>query len=236
MPKPAVETEEPFVSAAHNIDEAILEVMNKVGYVKKTKSGGLNYTFAGERALIKALRPAMIESGIIMLPLTISDLAKSNYTTGKGTAMINTSLTTTFRLVHAPSGSFRDVPGRGEGSDAGDKSDAKASTGSLKYALRQTFLIETGDESEATPDKEVERATPARPAASQPVLATPGVASTPVKNKTTFIQAASRLGYDLADVTRILPKTMQPYTLANHDAALAVLQAEHDKPKEAARE
>ena len=39
----------------------------------------------------------------------------------------------------------------GEGSDTGDKASNKALTGAYKYALRQTFCIETGDDPASTP-------------------------------------------------------------------------------------
>ena len=41
--------------------------------------------------------------------------------------------------------------------DVGDKSANKAATGLLKYALRQTFLIETGDDPDAESSNGMER-------------------------------------------------------------------------------
>ena len=131
-----------------NIHQAINAVMSEVGYVKKTKSGGLNYSFAGESALIAALRPAMVEHGIYMHVLKIENVTRESYTTAKGTAMVNTVITATIRFSHV-SGTYIDVSSTGEGSDAGDKSANKAMTVLYKYAMRQTFCIETGDD----PDK-----------------------------------------------------------------------------------
>lgn len=133
-----------------NIHEAIGQVMKKVGYVQKEKASGLNYTFAGEAALIQALRPAMIEHDIYVSVANIKEVRRSEYTTSKGTLMQNTVLLGIVRFTHAPSDSHIDVEAVGEGSDAGDKSANKALTGMYKYALRQTFMIETGDD----PDKE----------------------------------------------------------------------------------
>jgi hypothetical protein len=129
-----------------NIHTAISKVMEDVGYVKKTKGANLNYTFAGEAALISALRPAMVENGIYMHVLKVEETRRESYTTKNGTAMVNTVVSAMVRFVHAPSGSFIDVAALGEGSDAGDKSANKAMTGLYKYALRQTFCIETGDD------------------------------------------------------------------------------------------
>lgn len=131
--------------------------MDEVGYVKKSKAANLNYSFAGEAALIAALRPAMVEHGIYMSVSKINDIRRENYTTAKGTAMVNTIISADVKFTHV-SGDSITVSAVGEGSDAGDKSANKAMTGLYKYALRQTFCIETGDD----PDKYVseERADP----------------------------------------------------------------------------
>lgn len=129
-----------------NIHTAILAVMNQVGYVQKERARNLNYSFASEAALIAALRPAMLENGIYCYVLSHEDMAREGYETKNGTAMTNTSTRMTVRFVHAPSETFVDVQSLGEGADAGDKSGNKAATCAYKYALRQTFLIETGDD------------------------------------------------------------------------------------------
>ncbi len=67
-----------------------------------------------------------------------------------GSARRITSLVSVVRFTHVPTGTYIDVMAPGEGADAGDKSSPKAATGAYKYALRQTFLIETGDD----PDKD----------------------------------------------------------------------------------
>ena len=66
-----------------NIHEAINAVMQEVGYVRKQSSGDLNYTYAGERALIQALRPAMVEHGIYVYPSGIDNLRLETYKTSR---------------------------------------------------------------------------------------------------------------------------------------------------------
>lgn len=141
------------MSEHKNIHEAINAVMEEVGYVKKARTQGLNYSFAGEAALISALRPAMVEHGIYMHVLKIESVARENYQTKSGTAMVNTLITAVIRFTHV-SGTFIDVSSTGEGSDAGDKGANKAMTGLYKYALRQTFCIETGDDPDKTKSEE----------------------------------------------------------------------------------
>lgn len=131
-----------------NIHTAINSVMQAVGYVKKEKGANLAYTYAGESALIQALRPSMVANEIYMHIAEIKNVEREQYTTAKGTQMINTVMTGVVRFTHAPSKTSVDVWATGEGSDAGDKSANKALTGMFKYALRQTFMIETGDDSD----------------------------------------------------------------------------------------
>src|SRR3990172_1621530 len=133
--------ETPFVSQAKNIHEAILEVMRQVEYVQKKKSGGLNYTFAGEADLIAALRPHMVASGIYCYVVGINDWKAEPYESKSGSKMINSTLQSVVRYVHAPSGTFIDTVARGEGADSGDKASNKSQTCSFKYTLRQTFCL-----------------------------------------------------------------------------------------------
>lgn len=136
-----------------NIHTAINAIMQSVGYVQKQKSGGLNYSFAGEAVLIAALRPAMVEQGVYMAVVALSDIRRGEYTTAKGSVMQMVDLTATVRFAHALSGTFIDVVALGSGADTGDKASNKALTGAYKYALRQTFCIETGDDPDDAPSQ-----------------------------------------------------------------------------------
>lgn len=138
-----------------SIHEAINAVMQEVGYVKKSRSAGVNYSFAGESALIAALRPAMVEHGIYMHVAKIESVTRENITTKSGAQMVNTLISAVVRFTHATSGTSIDSAATGEGFDSGDKSANKAMTGLYKYALRQTFCIETGDD----PDKQSDERT-----------------------------------------------------------------------------
>lgn len=142
-----------------NIGTAILEVMNEVGYVQKQRAGGLNYSYAGEAALIKALRPAMLKAGIFAYVTSLEEVVRSGYMTSKGTQMNTTNVHGVVRFEHPESETHVDVHAIGEGADVGDKAGNKAATGMLKYALRQTFLIETGDDPDQFSSVEQERAT-----------------------------------------------------------------------------
>jgi hypothetical protein len=140
------------------IQKAIWAVMCEISYVQKQKSPNLNYTFAGEAALIRALRPYMERYGIIMSVIQQNEVEFETYQTAKGSPMNRTRLMATVRFTHAPSGTFIDVVAPGEGADSGDKSGNKANTCAYKYALRQTFVIETGDDPDDEPSEKQARA------------------------------------------------------------------------------
>ncbi len=146
-------------AAPKDIHAAIAAVYRSVAYVQKSRSkeGGVPYSFAGESALIEAIRPALVEAGIYMHVLTIGEPFREAYTTKNGTAMNRTAVHVTVRFMHI-SGTFIDVQAVGEGSDSGDKSHAKALTGAYKYALRETFCIETGDDPDHAGSQLQERA------------------------------------------------------------------------------
>ena len=141
-----------------NIDTALLAIYGEVGYVQKKGKGGLNYTFAGEAALIEAVRPQMVKAGVTMRVTEILDVRHEAYQTTKGSSMNRVTLTAVVRFTHAESQTWVDCQARGEGADVGDKASAKALTGAFKYALRETFCIETGDDPDNHPSEEQERA------------------------------------------------------------------------------
>ncbi len=140
-----------------DIYQALNAVMGQVGYVQKTDGGGLRYSFVGEAELIKAIRPAFVEHGIVVHPSTMTNVITDSYTTKNGAVMNRTIASMVYRFAHAPSGTFIDVAVNGEGADGGDKSSNKALTGAFKYALRQTLMIETGDDPDIPDDTVLKR-------------------------------------------------------------------------------
>jgi hypothetical protein len=150
---------------ASNLASAKLAVMAAVPYVRKHKAEHLNYSFAGEADLIASLRPAMLAHGLTVAPIAVSVLEQGRYQTLKGGLLNHVVAAVTYRLTHAPSGESEDCQVLGEASDAGDKAAPKALTGAYKYFLRQTFLIETGDDPDRYASADQEAAPAARPGA-----------------------------------------------------------------------
>ena len=150
-------TSKPATTTIKNVHEAIVHVMNQVGYVQKEKKG-LPYTFASEAAFIKAIRPEMVAIGLLVYPIEAT-AEQGNFVSAKGNYINTTLVHSTYRWHHAPSDTSIDVAVVGKGMDSGDKDANKAMTIALKYALRQTLLIETGDDPDETPSSLLEQAT-----------------------------------------------------------------------------
>lgn len=154
-----------------DIHEAINAVMQEVGYVQKQRGDGLKYTYAGEASLIEALRPSMVTHGIYMSVQQVKKVYRSTYETKSGSNMFNTLIEGVVRFMHV-TGTFVDVEATGEGSDTGDKSSNKAMTGMYKYALRQTFCIETGDDPDGFSSDDMERSSRSKTAQANPQKST----------------------------------------------------------------
>ena len=192
--------------APANVGEAILAVYQAVDSVVKTRAPGLGYSFASEAGIIAVLRGPMTESGLIAYVETYDIKVDEQFTTARGTTMNRIVVAADVRFLHAPSGTHIGVMSLGEGMDVGDKAVPKALTGALKYALRQTFLLEAeeADEPERYPSHEQERAAPRESALGRAALAAgarPAVAGAP--NWTLFWSECRSLGLDRDAVHRV---------------------------------
>jgi hypothetical protein len=144
-----------------NVFEALNAAMGEMGYVQKQKTAGLQYSYAGEAALIAEVRPALVKHGVVVYPSGIRDLRNESYENKNGTTMNRAVGWFTFTFVHGSTDTSFVVEVLGEGVDAGDKSCNKAMTGAYKYALRQALMIETGDDPDKDAGEHQERAKPA---------------------------------------------------------------------------
>lgn len=156
--------------AEDNVYTALHAVYQQVGYVQKTgRNDAQRYRYAGEADLIAAIRPAMVKAGLVFFCSDVRDLETREIRKSKNgieNVTINVAGNFVFTFAHAKSGTTIQVMARGEGSDSLDKASAKAMTGALKYALRQTFVIETGDDPDKDASDDEEPAAPPARAAS----------------------------------------------------------------------
>ncbi len=126
-----------------NIAKAICEVMAAASHVQKTGQNSYHgYNYASDADLLRAIQPAMAKAGLAMVPAQIAQTEKA---LDKG--KVQTDVHVQYMLVHI-SGETLTVQAIGRGIDKEDKGPYKAMTGALKYALRQTFLVPTGDDPE----------------------------------------------------------------------------------------
>ncbi len=127
-----------------NIATAVCKVMAAASHVQKTgKNSFHGYNYASDADLLRVLQPAMADAGLIMVP---TQVAQSDKQLDKG--KMQTDVHVQYTLVHS-SGETMTVQAVGRGIDKEDKGPYKAMTGALKYALRQTFLVPTGDDPES---------------------------------------------------------------------------------------
>jgi len=140
-----------------NVHEAINHVMGRVGYVQKESAKDLKYTIATESAFIQAVRPHLVDVGLIVYQSGVELLERNEFLSKSGAQGINILAKFIWTWVHAPSGTSIEVTTIGEASDYSDKAANKAMTAGSKYNLRQTLVIETGDDPDTTPSEEYEQ-------------------------------------------------------------------------------
>ncbi|HSW65441.1 MAG TPA: ERF family protein [Dissulfurispiraceae bacterium] len=181
------------IEPAKTLYGAINAVMQEVGYVYKDKRNSQQgFSFAGEAAILRKMRPALVKHGLMILPVEVKSWERMTYTTGKGTQMFRSDVTMRYQLVHT-SGESISVEAVGTGMDSGDKDASKALTIALKYVWRQSFGIETGDDPDAdtpepvTPPSKPTVRTPApkvEPKPAAPVTTKPAAEAQPSKPET----------------------------------------------------
>ena len=163
--KNAVETAEAVKAGrlpgpAKTLAEAMSRIYADGGrYVQKAgqMQGVARYSYAKEGDFIAAVRPLMEAHGVTIRPVGYQVLTNEEFTRKSGGNAYRVVVLATFEFLHA-SGDRATAQAIGEGQDSGDKAFNKAMTGAMKYVLRQSFCVETGDDPDDTPSHEHERA------------------------------------------------------------------------------
>ena len=139
-----VETKEQLTKPL--IYQKIFNVMENVEYMPKdgkVEFDKTKYSYLSAEQIVKNIRKEMIKQKLIIYPC----LCLTDNTQGS-----EKDITVTYKIIAIDDGSFIDVQVTGGGHDSTDKKSYKAMTGAYKYALRQTFMIETGkDDPDRTP-------------------------------------------------------------------------------------
>ena len=146
---------------ARTLAEALARVYADGGaYVQKTgrmEAGPARYRYAKEGDFIAAVRPLMEVHGVTIRPIEMRVVTNEVFQRKSGGDAYRVVVLVTYELLHS-SGDRATVQAFGEGQDSGDKAFNKAMTGAMKYALRQSFCVETGDDPDDTPSHAQERA------------------------------------------------------------------------------
>jgi hypothetical protein len=140
----------------------LAEVQKAVGTVeKKGHNDAQGYDYARAEDVITEVREQLNAKGVLILPAINRTSSRATERVDKKTGEVRpgmpiTTAHMTYRIVDAETGESITCPWEGEGADAADKSLPKAYTASLKYFLRDLFLIPFGDDPEA--DERTDRA------------------------------------------------------------------------------
>lgn len=123
-----------------NIYQRMLAVMNDVAYVQKeSKKVNNQYTFVSHDAVSRAVRPALIEHGVMPVPHVIRHQSNGN--------RVELDMVVDFVNVDKPEEKIS-VESIGFGIDPQDKGPGKAMSYAYKYALLKALALETGDDPE----------------------------------------------------------------------------------------
>lgn len=142
------------------IYEKILAVMQTVEYLQKDKmvetGNGRSYKAITDEKVLSAIRPAMITVGLIMLPIKMEqqrtdETVQAYDEKGRPIEKINrvTSVNATYRIINTENpAEFVDIVSAGTGVDTQDKGVGKAMTYAKKYAILNSFLIPSGEDTD----------------------------------------------------------------------------------------
>ena len=126
----------------------ILNVMEKVQHLEKDGKiayGSTKYNYVTEQKVTSTVRQALIEEGLVILPIAITPERVDNLTT----------ILCCYKIIDIDTGQFEELVSVGQGSDSQDKGSNKALTGAYKYLLLRTFAIPTGDDPDKTSSPEL---------------------------------------------------------------------------------
>jgi predicted transcriptional regulator len=113
----------------------IARVMGKVQAVSENETHGQGWKYAGDKAIYDAVRPYLAEEGLAIIP-SISQISDDN---GKMRVMFD------MKLICGETGEILSSQWAAESFSKDDKGVNKCATVAMKYFLKTTFLIATGD-------------------------------------------------------------------------------------------
>ena len=159
---------------------AITKVKKAVERIPKTgRNEFYKYDYATEGDVLAALRPAMAEAGLHLIPSVESSKIEPIHETKAGAQRYRCHVRLRVILAHDSGAVWPDpIYWEGIGMDGEDKMEAKAITSAQKYGLLKFFMVETGTDPDADGTEAQKRKQPPKrppmPATVTDVSAPPG--------------------------------------------------------------
>jgi hypothetical protein len=130
------------------IHEALREVVNAVGSVGRDGyNQNQSFAFRSIEGIVNATRAPLYNFGVTVIP-TYRSLEQTDHVKSDGRILHRAVLEGTFEFV-GPAGDSVSVVTIGEGTDLEGRSNNKAQSASLKYALVQALQIGSGEDSDS---------------------------------------------------------------------------------------
>lgn len=158
---------------AKTVYEKILAVMSAVNYLNKdgfVETGkGKGYKALTDEKVLAAVRPALVAAGLVILPVKMEQQRTDEQVkTYDGSTKTNriTDVSVTYRIINVDDPKdYVEVVSAGTGVDTQDKGIGKAMTYAKKYAILNSFLIPSGEDTDQiSSDKYTEQLMGAAPA------------------------------------------------------------------------
>lgn len=188
---------------AKTVYEKILAVMSAVNYLNKdgfVETGkGKGYKALTDEKVLGAVRPALVSAGLVILPVKMeqqrTDEQVKAYDGSTKTNRI-TDVSVTYRIINVEDPKdYVEVVSAGTGVDTQDKGIGKAMTYAKKYAILNSFLIPSGEDTDQiSSDKYTEQLMGAAPAQTPTQTPTPAQGSSRDINIKTIIILAQKYG------------------------------------------
>lgn len=124
-------------------------VMKDVDYLQKDDSiefAKTKYKAISEEKVTMAVRKALLEHGLVILPIDQEHTKEGNLST----------VNTRYKIIDIDTGQYETIASSGTGADTQDKGVGKAMTYAYKYLLLRTFAIPTGEDPDKTSSAELD--------------------------------------------------------------------------------
>lgn len=142
-------TEQHETESTATIARKLAEVIGAVDTIPETGYNSFHkYKYVTEADLLRAIRNELSKRSVCFVPQIVKS-EREVFENDRGKRTVNVRMLVAFRFIDGESGESIVVgPFWGEGEDSNDKAGYKAHTGALKYCLRQTFMVPTGEDPE----------------------------------------------------------------------------------------